>query len=236
MELWTAFVLGFLGSFHCVGMCGPIALALPSTRKGKLLFLSNRLSYNIGRITTYALIGLLFGLLGKGFAIAGAQKALSVGVGISIILIALLPAAFSNQLNPAGSLGKVVSLLKQKMQIQFRRRSYKAVYTIGILNGFLPCGLVYLAAAGAVTTATPFQGSLYMAAFGTGTLPAMLALSFAGNSLPILLRNTIKKAMPMVSVAVGLLLIVRGLELGIPYMSPILGFIEKGMTMCGVKK
>ena len=235
MELWTAFVLGFLGSFHCLGMCGPIALALPTTGKGRLLFLSNRISYNLGRITTYALIGLLFGLLGKGFAITGAQKALSVALGISIILIALLPAAFSSQLNPVGSLGKGVSWLKQKMQIQFRRRSYRAVYTIGILNGLLPCGLVYLAAAGAITRATPLEGSLYMAAFGTGTLPAMLALAFSGNFIPIHWRNTIKKAMPMVTVAVGILLIVRGLELGIPYMSPILGFIEKGMTMCGMK-
>ena len=197
--------------------------------------MANRLTYNIGRITTYALIGLLFGLLGKGFALAGAQKALSVTAGVSIILIAFLPAAISQNLNPAGPMGRLVKWLKEQMQFQFRRRSYLSVYTIGILNGFLPCGLVYLAAAGAITTATALEGAFYMAAFGAGTLPAMLVLAFAGNFLGIHWRNGVRKVMPLVSVVVGLLLIVRGMELGIPYMSPILGIIEKGMTMCGMK-
>lgn len=235
MELWTALTLGFLGSFHCIGMCGPIALALPKTGKGKMLFIANRLSYNLGRISTYALIGLLFGLLGKGFEIAGAQKALSIAVGISILLMAFLPAAFRQQLNRSGKLGRLVGWLKKQMQFQFRRRSYRSVYTIGLLNGLLPCGLVYLAAAGAITTNTPAQGALYMAAFGAGTLPAMLVLAFAGNFLSLHWRNGIKRVMPMVTVAVGLLLIVRGLELGIPFLSPVLEIIEKGMTMCGVK-
>ena len=235
MELWTALVLGFLGSFHCVGMCGPISLALPNTGKGKVLFLANRLSYNIGRISTYALIGLLFGLLGKGFALAGAQKALSIVAGALILVVALSPANFHQHLNPAGTLGKLVSWLKKKMQLQFRRRNQLSVYILGLLNGLLPCGLVYLAAAGAVTTSAPWEGAMYMAAFGVGTLPAMLVLAFAGNFLNIYWRNGIRKAMPTVSVVVGLLLIVRGLELGIPYLSPILGIIEKGMTMCGIK-
>ncbi len=235
MELWTAFTLGFLGSFHCVGMCGPIALALPGGAKKKLLFATNRLTYNIGRITTYALIGLLFGLLGTGFAIAGLQKGLSVALGLSVIMVAFLPAAFSQSVNPAGKLGRLVSWLKKKMQFQFQRRSYLSVYTIGILNGLLPCGLVYLAAAGAITQASPAHGALYMAAFGTGTLPAMLALAFAGNFLGIRWRNGIRKVMPVVTVIVGLLLIVRGLELGIPFLSPVLALVEKGMTMCGIK-
>lgn len=230
-----AFTLGFLGSFHCVGMCGPIALALPGNTKKKLLFAANRLTYNIGRVTTYALIGLLFGLLGKGFALAGLQKSLSVGLGLTVILAAFLPAVFSQTVNPAGKLGRLVSWLKQKMQYQFRRRSYGSVYTIGLLNGLLPCGLVYLAAAAAITQASPGHGALYMAAFGIGTLPAMLVLAFAGNFLSLHWRNGIRRAMPVVTVVVGLLLIVRGLELGIPYLSPVLALVEKGMTMCGIK-
>lgn len=235
MEIWTALTLGFLGSFHCIGMCGPIALALPGTANSKILFATNRLSYNIGRITTYALIGLLFGLLGKGFAMAGLQKSLSVALGIFVLVMAFLPAAFSQSVNPAGKLGRLVRWLKQKMQVQFRRRSHLSVYTIGILNGLLPCGLVYLAAAGAVTQPTPWMGALYMAAFGAGTLPAMLILAFAGNFLSIHWRNGIRKAMPLATVIIGLLLIVRGLELGIPYLSPVLALVEKGMTMCGIK-
>lgn len=233
MELWTAFTLGFLGSFHCVGMCGPIALALPGGGNDKLLFTANRLSYNIGRITTYALVGLLFGLLGKGFAMAGLQKSLSVALGILVLAMAFLPAAFSQSVNPGGRLGKLVSWLKKKMQLQFRRRSYLSVYTIGLLNGLLPCGLVYLAAAGAVTQPAPWLGAVFMAAFGAGTLPAMLVLAFAGNFLSLHWRNGIRRLMPVATVIVGLLLIVRGLELGIPYLSPVLALVEKGMTMCG---
>lgn len=245
MEFWTAFTLGFLGSFHCVGMCGPIVLALPGgvrpgeARPGmankKLFFVFTRLSYNLGRITTYAIVGLLFGLIGKGFALSGMQKGLSIALGVSVILTAFLPAAFSQSINPAGKLGRLVSWLKKKMQVQLRRRSYLSVYTIGILNGLLPCGLVYLATAGALTQDTPWLGAVYMAAFGAGTLPAMLALAFAGNFLSIHWRNGIRRAMPVITVVVGLLLIVRGLELGIPYISPILALVEKGMTMCGMK-
>ncbi|WP_026135569.1 sulfite exporter TauE/SafE family protein [Nafulsella turpanensis] len=234
MALWTAFTLGFLGSFHCVGMCGPIALALPNTGKGKVRFLSNRLTYNIGRITTYAAIGFLFGLLGKGFAFAGLQKGLSISLGLLVIIAALFPLAISPALNPAGKLGTLVSWLKQKMQLQFRRRSYASVYTIGLLNGLLPCGLIYLAAAAAVTSETPLEGALYMAAFGAGTLPAMLVVVFAGNFLNLHWRNAIRRILPVAGVLTGLLLIVRGLELDIPF-SPVLELVEEGMTMCGLK-
>lgn len=235
MELWTAFSLGFIGSFHCVGMCGPIAMALPVTSKSSWVFVANRLTYNLGRISTYSLIGLLFGLLGLGFALAGIQKSVSVGLGILVILAALLPAASTYWFNPSGKLSMGVRWLKQKMQLQFRKRGYLSTFTIGLLNGLLPCGLVYLAAAAAVLNNTPWEGAVYMAAFGAGTLPAMLIVIFAGNFLGLNFRNSIRKAMPVVSVMIGILLIVRGLELGIPYMSPVLAFVEKGMTMCGIK-
>jgi len=235
MELWTAFTLGFIGSFHCVGMCGPIALALPVKSRNTWAFVANRLTYNIGRISTYSLIGLLFGLLGLGFALAGIQKGVSVGLGVIVILAVLLPTAITHLVNPTGKLNKAVNWLKQKMQMQFRKRGYLSTYTIGLLNGLLPCGLVYLAAAAAVLNNTPWEGAVYMAAFGVGTLPAMLFIIFAGNLLGMNFRNGIRKAMPVVSVVIGILLIVRGLELGIPYMSPVLAFVEKGMTMCGIK-
>jgi len=235
MELWTAFTLGFIGSFHCVGMCGPIALALPVKSKSTWVFVANRLTYNLGRISTYSIIGFLFGLLGLGLALAGIQKGVSVALGIIVILVVLLPKAFTQWGNPSGTLNRGVNLLKYKMQLQFRRRGYLSTYTIGLLNGLLPCGLVYLAAAAAVLNNTPWEGAIYMAAFGAGTLPAMLFVIFAGNMISVNFRNGIRKAMPVVSVLIGIVLIVRGLELGIPYMSPVLAFVEKGMTMCGIK-
>ena len=235
MELWTAFTLGFIGSFHCVGMCGPIALALPVKSKSTWTFLANRLSYNLGRISTYSIIGLLFGLLGLGLALSGIQKGVSVGLGILVIMAVLLPPALTHWINPSGKISRGVNWLKHKMQLQFRKRGYLSTYTIGLLNGLLPCGLVYLAAAAAVLNNTPWEGAIYMASFGAGTLPAMLFVVFAGNMVSINFRNGIRRAMPAVSVLIGILLIVRGLELGIPYMSPVLAFVEKGMTMCGIR-
>ncbi|KEO75263.1 sulfite exporter TauE/SafE family protein [Anditalea andensis] len=235
MELWTAFTLGFVGSFHCIGMCGPIALALPVKSKSSWVFVANRLTYNFGRITTYSIIGLLFGLLGLGFALSGIQKAVSLGLGILVILAVFLSPAISRWINPAGKVSHGVNWVKQKMHLQFRTHGYLSMYTIGLLNGLLPCGLVYLAAAAAVLNNTPWEGAIYMAAFGAGTLPAMLFIIFAGNMISMNFRNAIRKAMPVVSVMMGLLLIIRGLELGIPYMSPVLAFVEKGMTMCGIK-
>jgi uncharacterized protein len=234
MELWTAVTLGFIGSFHCVGMCGPIALALPGNQN-KGLFLLNRMHYNLGRISTYALLGLLFGLLGKGFALAGWQKGLSLVLGTSILIFAFLPGALSNKFNPSGKLSRMVNWLKTQMKIQFKKRSLVSTYSIGFFNGFLPCGLVYLAVAASLLQNTPAEAALYMAAFGAGTLPAMIALSFAGNFLSLKFRNSIRRSMPFVSAAFGVMLIIRGLELGIPYMSPVLEFMEKGMTMCGLK-
>lgn len=235
MNLWTAFMLGFVGSFHCVGMCGPIALALPFKSKSMWTFIANRLTYNIGRITTYSLIGLVFGLLGLSLALAGIQKSVSIGLGILIILGVILPVAFTRWISPATSISQGVSWLKQKMKLQFQNRGYLSSYTIGLLNGLLPCGLVYLAAAAAVLNNTPLDGAIYMAVFGSGTLPGMLLVIFTGNLLGIKFRNGVRKAMPVVSVIIGILLIIRGLELGIPYMSPVLVFVEKGMTMCGMK-
>jgi len=185
MELWTAFTLGFIGSFHCLGMCGPIALALPVKSKSTWAFVANRLTYNLGRISTYSIIGLLFGLLGLGLALSGIQKGVSVGLGILVILVVLLPKAFTQWGNPTGLLNRGVNWLKQKMQLQFRKRGYLSTYTIGLLNGLLPCGLVYLAAAAAVLNNTPWEGAIYMAAFGAGTLPAMLFVIFAGNMISL---------------------------------------------------
>ncbi|WP_143960792.1 sulfite exporter TauE/SafE family protein [Litoribacter populi] len=235
MEIWTALTLGFVGSFHCVGMCGPIALALPGKNQNRFAFFLNRLNYNIGRVTTYALLGLVFGLLGTGIALAGFQKSLSVILGVSIQLVVFLPAAVQNKISPSSKLAKMVNWLKGQIRQQFQKRGMLSAYSIGFLNGFLPCGLVYLAMAASLLQNTPAEASIYMATFGLGTLPAMLVLVFAGNFVSLKIRNQIRQTIPFVSAAFGLVLIVRGLELGIPFLSPVLEFVEAGMTMCGLK-
>ncbi|MBS9523292.1 sulfite exporter TauE/SafE family protein [Litoribacter alkaliphilus] len=235
MAIWTALTLGFVGSFHCVGMCGPIALALPGKNGNKSAFFLNRLNYNLGRVTTYALLGLLFGLLGTGIAMAGFQKSLSVILGIVILLSVFLPAAIQNQLSPSSRLAQMVNWLKGQIRKQFQKRGMLSAYSIGVLNGFLPCGLVYLAIAASLLQNSPAEASIYMAAFGMGTLPAMITLVFAGSFASLKFRNNIRQVIPFVTGVFGIVLIVRGLGLGIPFLSPVLEFVEAGITMCGLK-
>ncbi|MBT0810544.1 sulfite exporter TauE/SafE family protein [Litoribacter ruber] len=227
--------MGFIGSFHCVGMCGPIALALPGKNQNRYAFFINRLNYNFGRVTTYALLGLVFGLLGTGISMAGFQKSLSVLMGVAILLAVFLPATIQNKISPSSKLVQMVNWLKGQIRQIFQKRGMLSAYSIGFLNGFLPCGLVYLAVAASLLQNSPAEASIYMAAFGMGTLPAMITLVFAGSFASLKFRNNIRQVIPFVTGVFGIVLIVRGLGLGIPFLSPVLEFVEAGMTMCGLK-
>lgn len=216
MELWTAFLLGFVGSAHCAGMCGPLALALPPTGPTRALFVTGRVAYNAGRITTYALMGALFGLLGQTFALAGLQRWVSLSAGGLILFGLLATKKFSLSL----PLNRLVTRLKTAFGLLLRRRGVSAMVGVGLLNGLLPCGLVYVACAGATATGAGLSGIAYMLVFGLGTLPMMLALSLAGQKLHFTLRFKLQRLIPFSLALVGTLLLMRGLALGIPYLSP----------------
>jgi uncharacterized protein len=217
---WAAITLGFLGSFHCVGMCGPIALALPVNSNSIFSKIMSAIFYNLGRIVTYSLFGTLFGIIGQGIVIAGFQQILSIVLGILILLFIFLPATFFTRFKITTPLYSFVLLLKQKFATLLKKGSYSSLFLIGVLNGLLPCGLVYLGIAGAIATGNGLQGAFFMGMFGLGTLPAMFALIIARNSISIKFRTKINKAMPPFVVAVALLMILRGMNLGIPYISP----------------
>jgi uncharacterized protein len=216
----ASLTLGFLGSFHCVGMCGPIALALPLNNNSVAAKISGALLYNGGRIFTYALFGSLFGIIGQSMVIAGYQQALSIILGILILLFMFIPSAILNRFKITAPVYKIVSIGKKKLHLLFRKNSYSSLFFIGVLNGFLPCGLVYLGIAGAIATGNGLQGMLFMSVFGLGTLPALLALALAGNTVSPKFRTGINKAMPLFIATVAVLLILRGMNLGIPYLSP----------------
>jgi uncharacterized protein len=220
MELWTAFTIGALGSFHCIGMCGPIALALPVHNGGNGKKIMGSLVYNLGRVSTYAIFGAIFGTVGKGFSLFSSQQWLSVALGGLIVISVVVPTAFKNRLNPASSISRGIGKIKGGMQHFFRQRSYRALFSIGLLNGLLPCGMVYLAVAGAVATGDSLSGAAYMALFGLGTLPVMWGTVLAGNMISLRLRGLIRRSMPVVIACIGILFIIRGLNLGIPYVSP----------------
>lgn len=224
MELWTAFLIGFIGSFHCVGMCGPIALSLPYQDVTKVRTASNVLLYNFGRITTYALIGLVFGLIGKSIVLAGFQQILSIVIGLLMLLAAFSILNVEKQLVNLPFLDilfkKVRTRLSHLLNQKNRKRS--TLYLVGFFNGFLPCGLVYLGVVGAISTGDILSGSFYMAIFGIGTLPTMISVALVGNLISLKFRRNIQKVIPFMLFAFAVLFILRGLNLDIPYISPML--------------
>ncbi|MBA6156425.1 sulfite exporter TauE/SafE family protein [Tenacibaculum sp. S7007] len=216
----SALIFGLLGSFHCIGMCGPIAFMLPVDRTNKAKQVLQIVSYHLGRLFTYSLIGLLFGLLGKGFYFFGFQQQLSIIVGVLMILVILLPKTFQKY-NFSKSINRLVMKVKSALGKELKKRGNDTFFTIGFLNGFLPCGLVYMAVFGALATTNSFSGSLYMFIFGLGTIPLMTTVVYVGNFANGLVRKRIQQIIPFVVVFIGVLFVLRGLGLGIPYVSPV---------------
>ena len=218
--LISALVLGFMGSFHCAGMCGPIAIALPlqgNTFAGKLF---GGTLYNMGRTLTYGMMGALFGLLGQGLEMIGFQQKVSVIMGGLMIISALFPALFRNQYDLNRSRFSLVGRLKSTLGGMFSIRTYSSLFFIGMLNGLLPCGLVYIAIAGALGTGDVVEGILFMILFGLGTIPMLLGISLAGNLMSAPVRRRINKLIPVLVIVVGIFFVLRGLNLGIPHLSP----------------
>ena len=218
--LYTALIFGLLGSFHCIGMCGPIALLLPVDRSNEWKKLSQIFLYHFGRILAYASIGLLFGAVGKGLYLFGMQQQLSIIIGILMIIIVLIPHKTFNKYNFSKPLYKAISKIKSSLGAALKKKTPDTFFTIGFINGFLPCGLVYMAVFGAIASATAAEGSLYMAFFGLGTIPLMTAAVYFGNFVTVKIRHYIRKSIPVFVVIMGCLFVVRGLGLGIPYLSP----------------
>ena len=224
--LLSAIVFGLLGSFHCIGMCGPIAFMLPIDRENKTKGFFQITSYHLGRLFTYSLIGLLFGLLGKGFYFFGFQQQISIIVGLSMILVILFPKFFS-KINFSKRINKTIFKVKNALGKELKKKGNDTFFTIGFLNGFLPCGLVYMAIFGAIATTNALSGSLYMFLFGLGTVPLMTAVVFLGNFTKGAFRKKIQKVIPIVVVFIGVLFVLRGLGLGIPFVSPLEPILSK---------
>lgn len=218
--LYTAFLFGLISSFHCIGMCGPIAMMLPVDRNNASKKVTQIITYHLGRLTAYGSIGLLFGLLGRGFFLAGIQQQLSVFIGVAMILVILIPEKVFAKYNFSKPIFRVISKIKQTLGRHFKNKSYKSLFIIGLLNGFLPCGMVYVALFGAIAMQSASFGVFYMILFGLGTVPMMSSVVYVNSFLTIGVRNKIQKVIPYVGIVIGALFILRGLGLGIPYVSP----------------
>jgi len=214
MALWTALAIGFFGSFHCVGMCGPIALALPGSKNSGLPFVTGRVLYNFGRIVTYTLLGALFGIIGKSIIVAGLQKGLSIFLGLAIIASVLIRSSYFNKLKNKSGLTYLFESLKKQIRKQFKKRGFSTLFVIGILNGLLPCGFVYIGLAGSVTTGTLWEGALFMSLFGLGTFPVMMLMALTPGLISINLRKRINRLIPGLAILLGIFLIYRGIVMG----------------------
>lgn len=220
MDLYTALTIGIIGSIHCIGMCGPIAVALPigSRRFGGKA--TGALLYNTGRTLTYGILGAFFGLLGKGVQMAGFQQWVSVIIGVIMIVSVLFPMLFRERLSPGNIFFRYAGRLISSLRVLFGKKSFSNLFLIGLLNGLLPCGLVYVAVAGAINTGEVLPAILFMMVFGAATTPVMMGVSLAGNLAGTQLRLRLNRILPAFIIILGLIFILRGLSLGIPYISP----------------
>ncbi|MCH7409218.1 sulfite exporter TauE/SafE family protein [Belliella sp. DSM 111904] len=230
----TAFILGFLGSFHCLGMCGPIALAISA--KDNSPFLRNKIIYNLGRTLTYSVLGVLLGMIGFSLALAGIQQWISVLMGALILLMAFFYKSSERLITQSGLFGAVYKL-KSSLGYFLKKGGSLAFFASGILNALLPCGMVYIALIASLATQSPIEGGFYMLSFGVGTIPMLIGVMVSGKIISSRIRTKLTNALPYFAMFIGVLFIIRGLGLGIHMLSPALHFVEQGsdqyeMTLC----
>lgn len=223
MDLLTALSIGLFGSLHCVGMCGPLALALPIGVGSTGTFLVGRALYNLGRVVTYAAMGVVAGLVGHKIVYYGFQQTVSIAAGALMIGAYAFPALVGRHLARLSFLDAIATRVQQAFANLLVRRSVRTMFLIGLVNGLLPCGLVYVALAGSAMTGDPLRGALYAAVFGLGTFPMMFVVSVLGRRVSPNVRQRIARLVPVFMIALGTLFILRGMNLGIPMVSPRVG-------------
>lgn len=216
----SALILGLGSGFHCIGMCGPIALSMGLTKQQALNFHLQNTTYNLGRIVTYAFLGAILGIVGEGFNVAGIQQYLTVGVGILLIVMALFSFGGKNFASKIPFLSKFLLSIKINLGKYLQKPGYSSRFITGILNGFLPCGMVYMALTASLAAGGVWQGAAFMVLFGLGTFPFMFAVVFFGNMMNTAFRIKVLKIIPLMMIFLGGLFVLRGLELGIPLVSP----------------
>ncbi len=230
--LWlSALVLGAAGSAHCIGMCGPVALAVPSMGPGSGARWRSTALLNGGRVFTYAMLGLVFGAFSQGLQLAGLQQGVSMAAGVILLVVAFMPSLVDRSTVP-GRAGLWLSRLRGMLARHLRRNSPEAIWMSGMLNGLLPCGLVYTAALGAATTGSATDGAVLMLLFGAGTVPALVAVRLGGSFIGMAWRGRLRRLSPVVVGVMGVLLILRGSRLDIPYVSPAVPMAAHTITEC----
>ena len=222
MEVTLGFLVGLFGSLHCLGMCGPLALAVPHSKEGRLIAVIEDVLYNSGRILTYIILGAIVGAFGSSLKLAGYQSGLSLILGIILVIFLLVPAKIKSRFFSSMFAKSVNSKFKYLFNKAMQSNSKLGLFILGLLNGLLPCGFVYVALASSSILATPVKSGLYMFFFGLGTFPVMFTVFMLRKLIKFNFRQKLLKLAPIGVAFIAVLLILRGLSLGIPYISPVL--------------
>jgi hypothetical protein len=230
MLFLTAFITGLVSSLHCAGMCGPIAFALPKSTNILSHLWFTRFMYNAGRIFTYALLGAIIGTIGFQLKLVGLQQLVSIFAGIAILTITLLKLfipKIAQKLEPNFWGNKWFGKL-------FRSKSSTSFFLIGVLNGLLPCGFVYVALIASLAMQSALQGALFMTLFGIGTFPMMFSISMLGQMINLKFRQQVNRFVPVFAILFACFFIIRGLNLGIPFISPQINNAAEISNVCGM--
>lgn len=224
----SALLLGLASSLHCIGMCGPLVMSVPVQHLPQHKKLFGILLYQFGRIATYMILGVLAGLIGWRISVAGWQQVFSIAMGVVILLFLISTFIFKKIEGWVWVNQKITKLILWSM----RRHSFSGMYVMGAANGLLPCGMVYIAIGGAMATGTIVNAMVFMFVFGLGTLPALFSLAFWGTRLSWQNRQAMRKLVPYIVGLTAILLIIRGLNLNIPYLSPFISERSADTVSC----
>jgi uncharacterized protein len=223
--------LGLVSSLHCVGMCGPLSLALPVQYLFKTQRIAAILLYQVGRVISYSTLGFILGFAGRRIYLAGYQRWFSIALGLTMLFLLIHYWILRKRLQPNFLNGFYLTIQGLMSRILKTRGTFPFLF-FGIANGFLPCGMVYLALAGALVTTQITQSVLFMVMFGVGTIPAMIAVSFLGQFFTLKIRNSFRRIIPVFISIMAVLLILRGMNLGIPFVSPLLQPANSAPVSC----
>lgn len=230
--IWAGFIFGLAGSTHCVGMCGPIAMLIPVRGSQRIQLSLEILQYHLGRISMYAFLGLIIGLLNKGIWLVGIQNNLSIGIGILLFIAAFFHFFKYSISIRIKSYQHLLNWIKKQMNHLLTGKQPLRLVLLGWLNGLLPCGLVYIALTGAFATTSLEEGVLYMAAFGMGTLPLMSFISFGSQFLTTKGRWWVKKLTPVILLLMGAYFLYRGMRIELPNSYRLGTGINENIEMC----
>ena len=211
MTLGAAVLLGLVGSLHCAAMCGPLALLAGGGHGSRSGRLRRGLLYHAGRTSTYALLGALAGTVGHASALVGASRLISIAAGISLVVGAVAPALFRGRGELSQALMPLVARAASVARRVPSRYPAAGALALGMVNGLVPCGMLYSALLLSLAAASPLESAATMAAFGAATIPSLAVTALAAATIPVAWRPRLAALTPIALAGVGVLLVVRGM-------------------------